>query len=248
MATDDGGKRTKFQCLIIARFTAATVVAVLAFAGIVVVLAAGLRREDISLSLTHGHIQAAQVLWVSNPMNLSHHKPKKNAIVTSYLPVKQVDFWVSMYVHNPAGRDNMYCTITTALVIDMPNAPSFTKMTQLYIFKINYELNLSRKNSLDKWFTMTDQKTLSYIARTYGGMSEFTAMLQVNMTVRLGEGTPTPSTHYCWPVTIGHSRSTTAEAVTCKPSHNIDYAADSVDLQAPPLPPPPSPTRPPMVA
>ncbi|XBJ14121.1 hypothetical protein VPH35_006209 [Triticum aestivum] len=243
MATDEGGKRTKFQCIIIARFTVATVVAVLAFASIVVVLTAGLRRQDISLSFTHGHIQAAQVLWVKNETSLEHYrvkgKGKKDEILTSYLPAVYVDLWVSMYAHNPSSRAKTTCNITTVLVFDMPNAPSFTGLIQIALIDINHELNLTRRQSLDMWIPMTDRQTLSYIARTYGGMSEFTAMLQVNMTISSGVATPTNSTQYCWPVTIGHSRSTTAEEVTCKPSHHIDYAADSMVLAPPPPPGPP---------
>ncbi|XBJ22114.1 hypothetical protein VPH35_000549 [Triticum aestivum] len=237
MATDEGGKRTKFQCLIIARFTVAIVVAVLAFASIVVVLTAGLRREDISLSFTHGHIQAAQVLWLKNETYLTHYRGKMDEIFTIYEPAVRVDLWVSMDAHIPTRRANTTCNITTVLVFDMPNAPTFTGLTQIALIKINKAL---RKQSLDRWIPMTDKNTLSYIARTYGGMSEFTAMLQVNMTISSGVGrTPTNSTQYCWPVTIGHSRSTTVKKVTCKPSHHIDYAADSVALAPPPPPGPP---------
>ncbi|KAF6993148.1 hypothetical protein CFC21_010079 [Triticum aestivum] len=238
MATEEGGKRTKFQCLIIARFTVATVVAVLAFASIVVVLTAGLRREDISLSFTHGHIQAAQVLWLKNETNLTHYPGKMDEIFTIYEPAVRVDLWVSMDAHKPACRANTTCKITTVLVFDMPNAPSFTGLTQIALININKKL---QKQSLDRWIAMTDRQTLSYIARTYGGMSQFTAMLQVNMTISSGVGTPTNSTQYCWPVTIGHSRSTTAKKVTCKPSHHIDYAADSVALAPPPSLGPPTP-------
>ncbi|CAL5033888.1 unnamed protein product [Urochloa decumbens] len=246
----EGGERTSLRwCLTIARCMAAAVVAALAGVVVLLVLSTGLHPESISLSVTHGHIQAAQVLWSKRELFLSHYRRYHDRNLTMYEAARSLDFWVSMNVLQRGGAGaTKNCTITTVGVFDMPNAPSFLGMVKINTLQVNKDVcqdpHHHHPGALDRWITINNQSTLDYIAQTYGGMNEFTAMLQVNMTIINTSGKEESTSHYCWPVTIGHSRSTTAEAITCKPSNNINYAADAGWL-APPPPPPLSPPPPP---
>jgi hypothetical protein len=156
---------------------------------------------------------------------------------------------------NPNRRRSKVVSIVTAVTIfDMPNAPSFLGMVQIanLIEPKPREVCPFYRGVLDRWITINSTTTLDYIAKTYGGRSEFTAMLQVNTTTAIKDDTTMTGvettyhsdTHYCWPVTIGHSRSITAEKITCKHSRGIDYTAGSGDLWVPPPPPDNSPPPP----
>jgi hypothetical protein len=152
---------------------------------------------------------------------------------------------------NPNRRGSKVVSIVTAVTIfDMPNAPSFLGMVQIanLIEPKPREVCPFYRGVLDRWITINSTTTLDYIAKTYGGRSEFTAMLQVNTTTTNTDdftAKPKNDTHYCWPVTIGHSsRSNTAEPLACRHSRGINYAAGAAVLGPPPPPSPPPPAAP----
>ncbi|KAJ1275162.1 hypothetical protein BS78_05G114900 [Paspalum vaginatum] len=260
---DEADARKGLRCLTIARWMAAAMVAVPAVMVVLMVLTAGLRPESISVSVTHGHIQSAQLLWTKSEFILPHYRHGWNQSLPIYSAASSLDFWVSLGVvvfdadhHNPSGgATNMSCNVTTVCIFDMPNAPSFLDMVEIANISVGKEIcNGTHHRAMDRWIHVSDQDTLGYIAKTYGGVDEFTAMLRlqvaINKTVPAADAAGarwnvTSHDYYCWPVTIGHSRSTTSdEAITCKPGHHIDYTAGARNL-TPPAPPPPSASGPP---
>ncbi|TKW00889.1 hypothetical protein SEVIR_8G142100v4 [Setaria viridis] len=238
-----GKHRSIFRCLILARIVAASVVA-LAFAAtvVVVVLTAGLGPDNVRLSVTHGHIQSAGLLWSKQDFSIQHLRIYRNETITIYTPAKELIVWVSMDVHDPTHRAANVC-VDAVHVLDMPNAPSFDGMVDIATVHNTvatgnaqpcapWRHNGSATMQLDRWVTVDDPLMLCYISQKYGGINDFTVMLKVNMSILYPKGDrDTPAnhtdTHYCWPVTIGNTRSTRSEAVTCKPSHNFDYASNA---------------------
>jgi len=267
-----GERRTPrgLRCLTIARWIVATVVAALAATVLLLVLTVGLRSESMSISVNHGHFQVAKDLWSVHEYNLSHYlyspdtneslpEFDRNDTLAVYEAADHVDIWVSMNFQIPGcnGTDRrrpdggvvLDSMVTAVSVFDMPNAPSFLGMVRIVeLRQMQREICHFYPGVLDRWIPITDNRTLDYIAKTYGGRSEFTVMVQVDTTTTTnttrGHMETTNNTHYCWPVTIGHSRSITAEAITCKPSRGIDYTAGS-GILAPPPPPPPANSPPP---
>jgi hypothetical protein len=258
-------------CLTIARWIVATVVAAVAATVLLLVLTVGLRSETVSVSVNHGHFQVATSLWSTQEFNLIHYPDDRQTraalppdryrtdTLAVYRRANHVDIWVSMDFQTPGcngipRRSGFVVSsnVTTVSVFDMPNAPSFLGMVRIGTVNVHREVCHFYHGVLDRWIRVNNKDTLDYIAKTYGGRSEFTAMLQVNTTTAIKDDTTMTGvettyhsdTHYCWPVTIGHSRSITAEKITCKHSRGIDYTAGSGDLWVPPPPPDNSPPPP----
>ncbi|CAD6264322.1 unnamed protein product [Miscanthus lutarioriparius] len=256
-------------CLTVTRWIVATVVAALAVTVLLLVLTVGLRKESMIVSVHHGHFQVAKDLWsIDDSFNLEHYPNRQKMppvsapapmfdrkyTLAGYKAANQVDIWVSMDFKTPGcngvpNRRRGKVVVTAVTIFDMPNAPSFLGMVQIatLIESNPREVCPFYRGVVDRWITITNNNTLDYIAKTYGGRSEFTAMLQVDTTTTTDDITAKPKhdTHYCWPVTIGHSsRSTTAEPLTCKHSRGINYTAGAAVLGPPPPPPPSSPPPP----
>lgn len=237
-----GDHRSRLRCLTLARIVAASLVA-LAFTVtmVVVLLRAGV--VDLRLSVKHGHIQSAGLLWNKSDLIFKHVWRRRSDTITFYTPAKELTVWMSMDAYDTSLRATNVC-VTAVHIIDMPNAPSFEDMVEIHTVNNTVATGNDHKAckkwrhpgspsmQLDRWVTLQDPLMLCYISQKYGGVNDFTAMLKVNITIffRPEDGIDTPpltEIHYCWPVTIGNTRriSQESEAVACKPSHAIDYAS-----------------------
>lgn len=240
-----GKHRSRIRCLALARIFAASMVA-LAFAAtiVAVVFTAGLAPDSVRLSVTHGHIQSAELLWKRYDWKIFSLRTKRIETQVIYAPDKQLTLRVSLDAHDPTRRAAKVC-VDAVRVFDMPNAPSFDGMVEIAAINNTvatgkddqpckpWRHNRSDTMELDRWITIATNDSnplmLCYISQKYGGVSDFTAMLKVEMKILYPhEGdTYKPDTHYCWPVTIGNSRSTSSQPVTCKLSNAINYTSDA---------------------
>lgn len=234
-----GEHRSRFRCQTIARIFAASVVALAFAAAMVVVLPAGLSPDNARrLSVTHGHIQSAGLLWSSKDFEMGHVWRQHNETTVYYTPAEELTMWVSMDVHDPTHRAALVC-VADLHVLDMPHAPFFDGMVDIATVDNTVATGNARKPcapwrrsesasrmQLDRWVTVNDPLMLCYISQKYGGFNDFTVMVRVDMTIfYLDEGVDSRpanyTTYYCWPVTIGNTRRIRSEAVTCKPSQDI---------------------------
>lgn len=241
-----GKHRSRFRCLTLARIVAASVVA-LAFAAtvVVVVLTAGFGPDNVRLSVTHGHIQSAGLLWSRQDLSIQHLRIYRTETMIVYTPAEELIVQVSMDAHDPTRRATNVC-VDAVHVLDMPHAPSFDGMVNITTVHNTvatgnaqkpcapWRNNGSPSMRLDRWVTVHDPLSLMrcYISQKYGGINDFTVMLKVDIRILYPKGADYTDTHYCWPVTIGNTRSTRSEAVTCKPSNGIDYASNAPVLSA----------------
>ncbi|KAL6653247.1 hypothetical protein ACP70R_012172 [Stipagrostis hirtigluma subsp. patula] len=240
-----GKHRIRLRCLTLARIAAASVVA-LAFAAtmVVVVLTAGLRSNNVRLSVTQGHILSAGPLWSAQGIHNEHLWRPLDETIAIYAPAKELTVWISMDAHDPNGRAANIC-VSSVHIIDMPHAPSFDGMVDIANISNMVATGSADKPcapwhprhngspfmQLDRWVPVDNPLMLCYISQKYGGVNDFTVMLKVNMTMlyKEEEGHPPENhtdTHYCWPVKISNSRFIHSEDVTCKPSNAIDYTSD----------------------
>ncbi|KAG0529970.1 hypothetical protein BDA96_05G143700 [Sorghum bicolor] len=237
-----GAHRSRIRCLALVRIVASVVALAFAATVVVVVLTAGLSPDNVRISITHGHLQSAGLLWSSVNFTIEHLRRPRNDTVTFYTPAKDLTVWVSMDAHDPAGRATNVC-VDGVHILDLPHAPSFEGMVD--IATVNNTVATGKADKpcarwrnpglasmqLDRWVTFDDPLMLCYISQKYGGLYDFTVMLKVDMTIlyRKEEDRDTTAytdtTHYCWPVTLGNSRRISSEAVSCKPSHAFDYAS-----------------------
>lgn len=119
-------------------------------------------------------------------------------------------------------------------VLDMPDpdAPlDLPAMREIDEFRLPRGFTVKRKSShtLRRWHTVRGTGVLAYIATAYGGRRSFSVMLQVNATI--GSASSAVANYrnvslLCWPVTVGmDDPSSSAMAVNCKPSEEVNYGA-----------------------
>jgi hypothetical protein len=242
-----GEHRSRFRCLPLARIFAASVVATAFAATVVVVLTAGLDPANSRLSVTHGHLQSAGLLWSKRFYTIEHLKRPSNDTIIFYAPAEELTVWLSMDAHDRnADADTTIC-VSAVHIIDLPHAPSLDGML-IIATKNNMVATGSpykpcipwrprpgspSRMQLDRWITFNNDDMLCYISQKYGGINDFTVILQVDMMIlHAPEGTDVApanyTTYYCWPVTIGNvdpRRIRFKEAVTCKPKKAIDFGS-----------------------
>ena len=255
MAVRNRGKRTRFACLETVRFMVAITVSVITVAVVVMVTIAALRPVDFTLSIVNGMDSSPQ--W-SSKVNLTSPSPSPSPLpsspsssssshadvaATSTRTVQQVaesvNLTFALQAYNPSGRMNIRFSNFSIRVTDMPHFPSFAEMTDIAEFTVPAPFTLKRQGAhkMRSKFSLSDNKTLSYVASTYGASGTFKAMVLVKASIGSssgGSGTPATTinvvTYYCWPVLVGWTAALDSHdnPVTCTTAKELSVDVDSV--------------------
>ncbi|KAL6606317.1 hypothetical protein ACP70R_041970 [Stipagrostis hirtigluma subsp. patula] len=151
---------------------------------------------------------------------------------------KLIRLRVTLSAYNPSGRADIDCKGVTLRVFDMPDLDDGRRFDYLAAtagrveigeFHLpDFAVKRQAAHTLRRWLPVNDTAALQYIASRYGGMSSFTAMLQVTATISYASNVPIPSEHvnmFCWPVTVVGGvvdyGSRLAPAVTCKSNSDL---------------------------
>ncbi|PUZ75145.1 hypothetical protein GQ55_1G126100 [Panicum hallii var. hallii] len=240
MAVRDGGKRTRFACLETARCMVAITVSAITVAVVVMVTIAALRPADsFSLSVVNG-------MDSSIPWSLLRDADAATNNTTMQRVAEKVNLTFALLAYNPSGRKDIRFGNFTIRVTDMPYFPSFTKMTDIAAFPVPAPFTLKRQGAHKLWskFSLSDARTLSYVANTYGALGTFKAMVLVNASIGSGSGSGTPAsnnvtvTYYCWPVLVGWTAFSDSPdgGVTCTPRKELSVDVDSLLPRSAPAP------------
>jgi len=256
MAVGVGDKRTRFACLETTRFMVAITVSVITVAVVVMVTIAALRPVDFSLSIVNGMDSSPQ--W-SSKVNLTSPSPSPSPLpsspsssssshadvaATSTRTVQQVaesvNLTFALQAYNPSGRMNIRFSNFSIRVTDMPHFPSFAEMRDIAMFTVLAQFPLKKQGTHKLWskYSLSDAKTLSYVASTYGAKGTFKAMVLVNASFGSSSGSDsgTPATinnvitYYCWPVLVGWTAALDSHdnPVTCTTAKELSVDVDSV--------------------
>jgi len=254
MAVGVGDKRTRFACLETVRFMVAVTVSAITVAVVVMVTIAALRPVDFNLSIVNGMDSGTR--WSSkvnssssssSSLSSSHAVVAATNTTTMQQVAERVNLTFALRAYNPSGRKDIPFYNFTVRVTDMPHFPSFAEMTDIAEFTVPAPFTLKRQGAhkMRSKFSLSDNKTLSYVASTYGASGTFKAMVLVKASIDSssgGSGTPATTinvvTYYCWPVLVGWTAAFDSPngGVTCTPRKELSVDVDSLLPRSAPPP------------
>lgn len=246
MAVGVGDKRTRFACLETVRFMVGITVSAITVAVVVMVTIAALRPVDFTLSIVNGMDSGTR--WSSkvnssssssSSLSSSHAVVAATNTTTMQQVAERVNLTFALRAYNPSGRKDIRFDNFTVRVTDMPHFPSFAEMTDIAEFTVPAPFTLKRQgvHKMRSKFSLSDNKTLPYVASTYGASGTFKAMVLVKASIGSssgGSGTPATTinvvTYYCWPVLVGWTAAFDSPngGVTCTPRKELSVDVDSL--------------------
>ncbi|KAL6861423.1 hypothetical protein ACP4OV_017123 [Aristida adscensionis] len=219
-----------FKFLAAARYTAAAVVTVLAVVVVGQVIAVALRPGSIQLSVLQGYVEATTDLWMEHEVKAGNDAggdgtvmkaPVQSAgsYVYTYTAADSVGLVVILTTDNPSGRVDINCTDLAITLFDMPDGYDSLVLLQSYHWNDSFLVEGESSHTMRLPMVLSNNTALTYIANTYGGISSFQALLEVNVIAKsmfkLGKPAATTTRYYCWPVTVTSDVPSHSEDVPC---------------------------------